>query len=188
MSTLTDFRGLPLPTHGSSATKEKVFVDHRRFGKGSLHEFSWYFEGESAVDTLCMEDVLGWLRNCEYVPDETLFREDDFWQHPITFESMRKGDCADHALWAWRKMTELGYDAEFTSGKVKRSATGEIQPDGQGHAWVVFREKGCNTWKLMEATEKNPERIIRDLAETALSYFPKFSVSGDLQTFRHFLS
>jgi len=64
--------------------------------------------------TVCVNDIAAiceWLADCEYVRDPV--HERDFWQHPKTFEQLRKGDCEDHALWAWRKLTELGIPAEF---------------------------------------------------------------------------
>ena len=83
-------------------------------------------------------------------------------------------------------MNELQIEAEFVSGKVKHRSSGEIQADGHGHAWVVFREKGSDLWQLLEATEKNPAQMLKPLETTFLSYFPKFSVNGELQTFRHY--
>jgi len=63
--------------------------------------------------TVCVNDIAAiceWLADCEYVRDPV--HERDFWQHPKTFEQLRKGDCEDHALWAWRKLTELGIPAD----------------------------------------------------------------------------
>jgi predicted transglutaminase-like cysteine proteinase len=34
-------------------------------------------------------------------------------EHPGAFERRRRGDCEDFALWAWRKLAEVGVDAEF---------------------------------------------------------------------------
>jgi hypothetical protein len=56
------------------------------------------------------------------------------WQPPEDFERLRKGACADFALWTWRQMLALGYDARFVSGKHGRY--------GEGHAWVEYFEDG----------------------------------------------
>ena len=85
-------------------------VKARAFGRGSIHPFPWYFEGGSAVEVKSLEDICAWLMECQYVADPDLFNESDFWQHPRTFERLRQGDCEDHALWAWRKLVELGFD------------------------------------------------------------------------------
>src|SRR5690348_3236184 len=64
-----------------------------------------------SVHGLCQRHCgdLRMAADCEYVRDPV--HERDFWQHPKTFEQLRKGDCEDHALWAWRKLTELGISA-----------------------------------------------------------------------------
>jgi hypothetical protein len=85
------------------------------FGNGSRHDFAWYFQGDSSVHVSSIDDVQDWLLGCEYVSDPELFNEPDFWQHPRTFEQLRRGDCEDHALWAWRKLVELGHDAHLVS-------------------------------------------------------------------------
>jgi len=88
-----------------------------QFGAGSHHDFRWYFEGQSTVSVKDMAAICEWLADCEYVRDPV--HERDFWQHPKTFEQLRKGDCEDHALWAWRKLTELGISAD-ARGSSKR--------------------------------------------------------------------
>ena len=81
------------------------------FGSGAVNEFDWYLQGESDVVVETLADVQAWLAECAYARDQDLFQVPDFWQHPRTFEQLRKGDCEDHALWAWRKFHELGIDA-----------------------------------------------------------------------------
>ena len=87
------------------------------FGDGARHGFEWVFEGASAVDVSSVDDILEWLRGCRYETDESLFVESDFWQHPRTFEQFKRGDCEDFALWAWRKLVELGLDASLIIGR-----------------------------------------------------------------------
>jgi len=108
-----------------------------RFGAGSRKPFSWYFEGQSTVTVKDVDEICEWLTGCQYMPDADLFREPDYWQHPLTFEQLRKGDCEDHALWAWRKMVELGFAADFYVGQwlTNGERTGF-------HAWVVFERSG----------------------------------------------
>jgi hypothetical protein len=145
-----------------------------RFGLGSTRRFEWYFEGPSAVTIASVDELCTWLLACEYVADVELFRERDFWQHPATFEQIRKGDCEDYALWAWRKLGELGIDAELVIGQ-----RGTV--DRSHHAWVLFRHEG-NEY-LLEAVARSSERMIRPLNDAQLEYVPHFGVDHRFQTY-----
>ena len=59
---------------------------------GSVHDWDWYLEGQSTVEVSSPKEIVDWLRCCKYMGDTILFHERDFWQHPVTFENMRKGD------------------------------------------------------------------------------------------------
>ena len=149
------------------------------FGPGSRHDFTWYFEGESSVKVATLEEIQDWLLQCEYTHDPELFNEKDFWQHPRTFEKLRQGDCEDHALWAWRKLVELGIDAEFVCGRV--AWPDDEQSRGRYHAWVVFR-RDADTF-VMEATCKTKEKMIRPLAEVRTQYLPSVGVDAKRERF-----
>jgi hypothetical protein len=142
------------------------------FGPGSTREFGWYFEGESRVAVDSLESICDWLLACEYAFDEDLFHEPDFWQHPRTLEHLGKGDCEDQALWAWRKLLELGYETELVSG----STRGE---NGGSHVWVVFREEGEEY--LLEATATSRDRMVRRLAHVRDEYEAHFAVDHRFQ-------
>jgi len=145
------------------------------FGSGCVKEWSWYFEGESSIRVKKIKDVCQWLRRCEYVHDKELFNESDFWQHPTTFENLRKGDCEDHAIWAWRKLTELGLDAELVGGTIKESGF------RNRHAWVHFQYDG--TEYLMETTTKGSEPMYLPIEEAKKNYLPECSVNSKFETF-----
>jgi hypothetical protein len=113
-------------------------------------------------------------RGLQVPGDDELFNETDFWQHPRTFEHLRKGDCEDHALWAWRKLIELGYPAEFFVGQW--SAGGD-DPHGC-HAWVVFERDGERY--LLEAVDKDRGSMIRPVRDVRAEYSPHFSVDAQL--------
>jgi len=118
--------------------------------------------------------ICDWLAGCQYVHDSELFREPDYWQHPLTFEQLRKGDCEDHALWAWRKLLELGLAADFYVGQWRH--------DGGGsgfHAWVVF-EKDGQTF-LLEPVIKDPKKVVRLLDEVRANYVPHYSVDASFR-------
>jgi len=107
------------------------------------------------------------LAGCTYVSDEEQFGEKDYWQPPEQFEESRKGDCEDFALWAWRQLLHMNYDARFVTG-----ISGQYRA---GHAWVTFEKNG--KYFLLEALSwpvglKLPRLSI-------FRYKPKFSVSWD---------
>jgi transglutaminase superfamily protein len=145
-----------------------------RFGAGSRKPFSWYFEGKSSVDVTDVPSICDWLTGCQYMHDTDLFREPDFWQHPLTFEQLRKGDCEDHALWAWRKMVELGIPAQFYVGRWR--------PEGGSagfHAWIVFETDG--TTFVLEPVIKDAKRIVRPLSDVRADYLPLYSVDASFK-------
>ena len=158
------------PWERSSAT-----LPARAFGRGSVRDFRWYFERESGVPVASIDEVCDWLLGCTYVSDRELFNESDFWQHPRTFERLRQGDCEDYALWAWRKLVELGVDAELVSGRwdVTREDAGH-------HAWVVYREGG--TEFLLESVARTRSAMVRPLAEVRRQYRPHVSVNARFET------
>jgi hypothetical protein len=147
----------------------------RAFGRGSVRDFRWYFERESEVRVASLDDVCDWLLGCAYVSDRELFNEADFWQHPGTFERLRQGDCEDYALWAWRKLVELGVDAELVAGRwdVTRADAGH-------HAWVVFREGDAEF--VLEAVARTRAAMVRPLAEVRAQYRPHAAVNARFET------
>lgn len=153
-------------------------VPAQTFGRGSVHPFPWYFEGESAVDVHSVDDVCTWLQGCDYVRDPDLFNESDFWQHPRTFERLRVGDCEDHALWAWRKLVELGFQAELVSGTWQPPAG----PQG-GHVWVRFRQEGRDY--ILESVNRTRELMVRPLEEVRAEYVPHAGVDHEFRQYAY---
>jgi hypothetical protein len=37
---------------------------------------------------------------------------------PEDFEKSRKGDCDDFAMYAWRQLLKMGYNARFVGGRI----------------------------------------------------------------------
>lgn len=155
-------------------------VPTRRYGLGAKHDFDWYFEGESSVKVSSLREIQDWLIDCRYIHDAELFREADFWQHPITFERLRQGDCEDHALWAWRKLVELGFDADFVAGRCLPWDPADETKD-HGHAWVVVTIDGRR--QLFEAVAKTHESMLQPLADVASGYRPEFGVDRHRKRF-----
>jgi hypothetical protein len=149
------------------------------FGRGSYKPFRWYFEGESQVRVTSIDEICKWLLECEYVHDPVLFNESDFWQHPRTFEQIRRGDCEDHAIWAWRKLVELGLEAELVCG--------EWKPPGDtagGHAWVRFRQNGEEF--IFEAVSASRDGMVRPFADAKSEYVPHAGVDHTFQHYSYF--
>lgn len=146
------------------------------YGLGARRDFRWYFEGESAVEVQTIEQVLDWLLDCTYASDPDLFHEADFWQHPCTFEQLKRGDCEDFALWAWRKLVRLGFDAEFVAGRSALPGSCEA-----GHTWLLFRREGRAY--LFDPIIREREHMIRPLHEVRHEYIPEVSVDRHFNRF-----
>jgi Bacterial transglutaminase-like cysteine proteinase BTLCP len=121
-----------------------------------------------------IHEVRQFLRDCEYVSDKELFDKNEYWQPPEEFEQRKKGDCEDSALWTWRQLLQLGYDARFVGGSCGRY--------GEGHAWVeYFKDGKCF---LVEPLFRKIGGTMPRLS--TLRYSPKVSVSWDGKTLRYF--
>ncbi|UCC73479.1 MAG: transglutaminase-like cysteine peptidase [Gemmatimonadota bacterium] len=142
-------------------------------GAGSVKRFSWYFEGESSVRISFIDELCDWLLGCEQVTDPDLFHEADYWQHPSTFEQLRKGDCEDFALWAWRKLSEMGIEARFFTGRRADA------PADSWHAWVVYRMDSVDY--LLESIAPSRQEMLRLLEDVRSQYIPHFSVGKDFR-------
>lgn len=142
------------------------------FGDGARHGFDWVFEGESTVAVASLDDILDWLTGCQYETDATLFREADYWQHPHTFEQFRRGDCEDYALWTWRKLVELGIDADLVIGR-------RVPPGAENsrHAWILFRYQDEEF--LFEPVFRDRGEAVRHISTVRAEYIPEFGVSRD---------
>lgn len=148
----------------------RMKVPPNAFGLASHREFCAYLDGPTRVNVSSVEEICDWLRGCEAVDDQTLFLLPDFWQHPATFEQLRKGDCEDHALWAWRKLRKIGLPALFTAG-VWRGVT---------HAWAQFEQNGVEF--ILESTAKTGP-MIQPVALARSEYCPALAVDNDCVTY-----
>jgi hypothetical protein len=95
----------------------------------------------------------------------------------VTFENLRKGDCEDHALWAWRKLKKLGIPAEFVCGR-----SGPADAKGNhGHAWIHLELNGEPY--LMETVADSRRPMTFPLADVRRNYCPALSVDTNLDTY-----
>jgi hypothetical protein len=89
---------------------------------------------------------------------------------------MRRGDCEDFALWAWRKMVELGIDADLVIGR--RVPPGSTD---SRHAWILFRLEGQEF--LLEPASRDRAAAVRHVAAVRHEYIPEFGVSAARRRF-----
>jgi hypothetical protein len=157
--------------------REPTTIHHTQFGAGSRRPFTDYLNGESHVTVQSVEDICRWLQQCEYVRDAELFNQRDVWQHPGEFEALKKGDCEDHALWAWRKLKELNVPAEFVVGRAQWSEN----ENGGAHAWVAYREN--DRTYILETTHKK-RSLIYPLEAIQERYHPWYSIDEQNETYR----
>ena len=112
-----------------------------------------------------------WLATCEYVSDVEQFHEPDLWQQPCDFERRQRGDCEDFALWAWRKLIEIGIEAEFYVGRIL--CGGARQPR------VSMRGSSIGTGRdafLFEPAARDRQRMIQPWSAVKDDYEPHFAV------------
>jgi len=153
-------------------------VPAKVFGPGSHRPFAEYFRGKTSVRVESIDDIVSWLQSCDYVTDLELFQRRDVWQHPRAFERRRRGDCEDFALWAWRKLAEVGIDAEFCVGRL---IAADDRPEmNRQHAWVVYRLEDIEF--LFEPAARIRSRMIRPLADVVDEYVPHFAVNHRFDT------
>jgi hypothetical protein len=151
------------------------FMTPQRFGSGSRHDFRWYLSGDSRVEVEDIDGICEWLSACEYASDSALFNERDFWQHPVTFEQLRRGDCEDHALWAWRKLIEIGIEAELYVGEWFNDLVRPVS----NHAWVCYAVDGSRF--LLEPAVKERATMVRRWDAVRHQYRPHYSVDHTFQ-------
>ncbi len=141
------------------------------YGPGANCDFARYLDGETEVEAATPHDIATWLLSCRYADDRTFLDEPDHWQHPRTFEIVRCGDCEDFSLWAWRKLVEASFDADFVVGN-RRTPTGSV---GR-HAWVMYRDGGDEF--VFDPVERSVARIIRPRHQAVDEYEPQVGVDA----------
>lgn len=147
---------------------------HRRKGPHSTFPMGRYISQPLTIQCYSIADVRRFLVGCKYVSDEELFGKKDYWQPPEDFEKNKKGDCEDFALWTWRQLLSMGYDARFIGGSAGRYGT--------GHAWVEFAKDG--KWYVFEPLFCQVGETMPRLS--TFRYEPKLSVSWDGEKLRYF--
>jgi transglutaminase-like putative cysteine protease len=160
-----------IPEAYDAAGKQVSEPFHRRKGPHPTFPMGRYISQPLTVKCTTMQEVRKFLAGCKYVSDEELFGKRDYWQPPEEFETRKKGDCEDFALWTWRQLLAMGYDARFIGGAAGRYGT--------GHAWVEYFQD--DKWYLLE-----PQCSMVDVMPRLSTIRYKLSVSWDGKTLRYF--
>ena len=139
-----------------------------------------YRAGESSVPVRSLDDVLDFLLGCEYEV-MAAFRDGstDWGGLPFVFEYTRRGDCLDHSLWAWRKLTELGYNADLVVGWQGKTLDSVIaNSDTPRHAWLLLSLTGGER-VLLEPTAKQRADVLRSLRVIPFDeYLPQYGIDA----------
>ncbi len=148
------------------------------WGKWPAAPADWrtIFSGTSTVAATSLADVCTWLAQCHYCPDHVRGDGRDRWMHPLEFESNRIGDCEDHALWAWRKLTELGLAAEFVLGLVAPADYASVV----NHAWVHVHDG--TQWWLLETCARPHHAMLVPSAPARTRYLPAAAIDHRLRS------
>ena len=151
-------------------------VDFRELAAGAGADFRDYFKGACLVEPADLAELCGWLHACRFVTDERQFGKSEHWQHPVEFEQRRCGDCEDHALWAWRKLAEMGLAVEFVVG------LHDPQPNHCwcNHAWLHVQ--AGPRLLLLETTAARREGMLMDLESARHCYLPTASIDHRFRT------
>lgn len=176
----------------SSDPWERSEVEPRSRSFGSSEDFRRYCLRESSVSVRSLDEVCEWLLGCEYQHDPKQSDDLAYWTHPPDFEGLRRGDCKDHSLWAWRKLNELGIEAELMFGQCRsageefpsRSAFATLDSFEECHVWVRFQREG--TEYLFETTMKDVAWMIRPLADVRAYYLPCFGVGPNFCRYTYY--
>lgn len=140
------------------------------FGYRPKNDLSKYFEGESSVVITNLQELCDWLVGCEY----THYNAKGEWKHPLLFENERNGNCIDHSLWTWRKLTELGFHSEFMVGE---SVIGETPNQ---HAWILFKSS-LDDEMLLETVSKDKNKMLYYKNSIQHIYIPWASIDNNFK-------
>ncbi len=157
--------------------KVEQAVDWPRLIAAAPRDFQPYFNGQILAEANSLEGVCDWLFRCEYRSDRLVGDGRDNWAHPLDFERERKGDCEDFALWAWRRLTEIGYAAEFVVGLLDRKP----EQLTANHAWVHVYDRG--ELRVFETTATRREAMLLTPEAAGARYLPTASIDSTFRTY-----
>lgn len=142
-------------------------------------DFNSYFEGESGVPAATLHNVRHWLAGCEHESDPLLSHTPDFrWRHPSTFEQLRRGDCADFALWgvAQARRTRLRRGSGHRPIRPHR-------PERQSPPCLDSLSSRGGVEYLYDPASREPVQALLPLDAVKSEYIPTFGVGPDRKPF-----
>jgi hypothetical protein len=144
--------------------------------------FTAYLERPSKVAVHSLDEICNWLCDCQYY-DKSGYTDTTAWPIPCDFETTRAGNCFDHALWGWRKLTELDIPSLLILGQTRDQA--DLPWDRRPHAWVQFEFEDAEY--LFETTAKgNGWPGASHIAEVRDWYRPWYAVDSKLRRYVHY--
>ena len=151
-------------------------VSMRLFGLKAGQSLRDYFEPESAVPLSNLDDLCTFLLSCQYVPVGEGLGQGDRWMRPHDVEWCRSGDCKAFALWAWRRLVDLGHDAELVCGEWSpRTGSPGL------HAFVLLHE-GQQKY-VLETTARSKDAMVQPWEVVRGEYIPAYAVDKSLRTY-----
>jgi hypothetical protein len=154
-----------------------VSVALHHYGAGIQGDFPAYLASPSGTSARSLDEIQRWLLDCAYQSDAEQFGR-GYWQHVGEFETRRAGNCVDHAVWAWRKLVDIGVDATLVTGWRL-----PIARPLRRHAWVTFRDDSGEY--LLETVAWSKEDMLHPLPTARLRYRPEFGVDRSARRFTY---
>ncbi len=151
------------------AVGKKTFRPDSRRHSGFRPTFPFGLYARAPLKHWCADfsELRKTLLQFTYISDQELYDKPDYWQSPDKFEEIKKGDCEDYALWAWRQLLQMNLPARFVMGRAGHY--------GEGHAWVTFQKDGKDF--LLEPLSAALGLTMPRLS--AIRYKPRYSVASD---------
>jgi len=161
-----DIEGKPT---GTPVTRKRKKLFHGTFPMGR------YVSQPLSQQCKDFKELRSFLSGCKYVSDKEQFNRRDYWMPPEEFEKCKKGDCDDFALWTWRQLLGMGYQARYVVGRVGKY--------DEGHAWVTMEKDGKHflVEPLASMLGENLPRL------SVVRYEPKGSVEWDGEHLHYFI-
>lgn len=113
-----------IPEAYDALGKKVLRPDLKRRGYHPTWPMGRYVSRPLQVRCETIADVRRFLASCRYVSDQVQFGKLDYWLPPEQFEKTKAGDCDEFALWTWRQLMDLGYEARVVFGRHGRYGTG----------------------------------------------------------------
>ena len=150
-----------------------VGIPPRYFGEAAP-DWTAVLRAPTSVSVTSLADVLAFLNGCR----ATAAPPADVpptWPPLEAFEAHQAGNCTGHALWAWRRLVDLGFAPTLVVGRTR-----PFTRSAGRHAWVLFASEG--TEYLLEAVAKTDEQLLRPLAMVRENYRPEVGVTAEGRT------